>query len=141
MRGSVITDWYEGSGYMSNHELGVLGGNDLWLCGTSATANAKLDLSKPEIAYAARQSCKNILYTYIDTNLTASSINVNAEARSALFTALWAVLDILLIGAIGALVTFAVLPYVKKGKSVKENVAAEPTAAGTGDEPSAENKE
>lgn len=140
-RGSVITDWYEGSGYMSNHELGVLGGNDLWLCGTSATANAKLDLSKPEIAYAARQSCKNILYTYIDTNLTASSINVNAEARSALFTALWAVLDILLIGAIGALVTFAVLPYVKKGKSVKENVAAEPTAAGAGDEPSAENKE
>ncbi len=118
-KGSVITDWYEGSGYMSNHELGVLAGNDLWLCGTT-NQPANLNLSKSEIAYAARQSAKNILYTYIDTYSTASDIKVNADAKSPLYTALLAVLNILLAAGIILCVTFAVLPFVlKKGKAEK----------------------
>lgn len=123
-KGSVITDWFEGSGYMENHELGVLGGNDLWLCGSTGVENAKLDLSKPEIAYAARQSCKNILYTYLDTNLTASSIKVNAEASSPLFIAMWVIADVLLAAGIAACVTFAVLPYVRKNKNTDNTVGS-----------------
>lgn len=110
-KGSVITDWYEGSGYMSNHELGVLAGNDLWLCGTT-TQPASLNLSRPEIAYAARQSAKNILYTYIDTFSTASSITVNADAKSPLYTALIVLLNVLLAAGIILCLAFAIVPFV-----------------------------
>ncbi|MDE6505382.1 MAG: glycoside hydrolase family 3 C-terminal domain-containing protein [Clostridia bacterium] len=133
-RGSVITDWFMGGGYMENHELGILGGNDLWLCGTTNMA-ANLDLKKPEIAYAARQSCKNIIYTYINTNLTASGITVNAEARSDLFTALWVVLDILLIAGIGVCVVFAVLPYLPKKKKNGGETAEDTLPAESSDNP------
>ena len=122
-RGSVITDWYMGSGYMSNHELGILGGNDLWLCGTTSQA-ANIDLSKPEIAYAARQSVKNIIFTYIDTNATATSLTINAEAESKLFNALWTLMNVVLGLGIAACVVFTVLPFVldfvKKSKAKKE---------------------
>ncbi len=136
-RGSVITDWYMGSGYMSNHELGVLGGNDLWLCGTTSQA-ANLDLSKPEIAYAARQSAKNILYTYIDTNATASSITVNPEAQSGLFSALMIVMNVVLGLGIAACVIFTVLPWIlglwlldviKKSKAKKQPAGVQAEAA------------
>lgn len=118
-KGSVITDWYEGSGYMDNHTAGVLAGNDLWLCG-STLQPAKLDFSNPAVAYAARQSAKNILYTYIDTNLEATSITVNEEAHSELFSALWITLNVVLGAGIGLCVIFAVIPpYKDKGKKVK----------------------
>lgn len=124
-KGSVITDWYMGSGYMSNHELGVLAGNDLWLCGTTQQA-AALDLNKPEIAYAARQSVKNIIYTYIDTYSTASDIKINAEAQSPIYVALLAVMNILLAGGIIVCVVFIVLPYVKKKKNGGDGAPAQP---------------
>ena len=78
----------------------------MWLCGTT-NQPANLNLSKSEIAYAARQSAKNILYTYIDTYSTASDIKVNADAKSPLYTALLAVLNILLAAGIILCVTFA----------------------------------
>ena len=115
-KGSVITDWYTGSGYMESHTLGVLGGNDLWLCGSTAKA-ANLDLSDPAIAYAARQSAKNILYTYVDTYITATTIKVNPEAFSPLFVALWVVLDVLLVAGIAVCTVFVVLPIVKGRKA------------------------
>jgi hypothetical protein len=97
----------------------VLAGNDLWLCG-STLQPAKLDFSNPAVAYAARQSAKNILYTYIDTNLEATSITVNEEAHSELFSALWITLNVVLGAGIGLCVIFAVIPpYKDKGKKVK----------------------
>ncbi|MCH5156625.1 MAG: glycoside hydrolase family 3 C-terminal domain-containing protein [Clostridiales bacterium] len=133
-RGSVITDWYEGSGYMSNHELGILAGNDLWLCGTTQQP-ADLDLSKPEVAYAARQSVKNILYTYISTNATSSGIKVNPEAHSNLFDALWIIINIVLSLGIAACVIFAVLPfvldYINKRKALKQTSGHDSSQADT----------
>lgn len=116
-RGSVITDWYTGGeNYMTSHELGVLAGNDLWLCG-SIKQSANLNLDNTAQKYAARQSVKNILYTYVDTYLTASSVGVTAAPQSALLTALWAVADVVLVIGIGVCVTFAVLPLFRKKKS------------------------
>ncbi len=94
-KGSVITDWYTGSGYAGSHTKGVLAGNDLWLCGTTAQ-DANIDLNNPEIAYAARQSVKGILYTYIETNMTSSGVKINPEASSALFAFLWTIINVVL---------------------------------------------
>ena len=123
-RGSVITDWFTGSGYMGNHTLGVLGGNDLWLCGTTAMA-ANLDLNDNAVAYAARLSVKNILYTYVDTYITATTVKVNAEASSPLFVALWVGLDVLLAAGIVCCGVFLVLPFVRKSGPKKEKQAKE----------------
>lgn len=114
--GSVITDWFEGSGYMSDHTAGIIAGNDLWLCGTTSMA-ANVDLSRPGVAYAARRSVKNILYTYVVTNMNSSGIKVNAEAHSVIVDILWAGIDVLLCAGFVTCVVFAVLPFFKKNKS------------------------
>ena len=119
--GSVITDWYTGGKYMGNHESGVLGGNDLWLCGSTDEA-AKLDLSKPEIAFAARRSAKNIIYTYA---VTAGAVKIIEEPTSAAFIALWVVLDVLLFIGISLCVTFIVLDAFMRKKKVPQAAATE----------------
>ena len=113
-KGSVITDWFEGSGYMENYTLGVLAGNDLWLGGTTDKP-ATLDLGNPAVAYAARQSVKNIIYTYIATNV-GGSINVTAEVKSGLFIALWTIIDVLLVGGIACCAVFFFIDPTKKKK-------------------------
>lgn len=122
-KGSVITDWYTGGEYMGNHTLGVLGGNNLWLCGSTAQA-ANLDLTDKAVAYAARLSVKDILYTYVDTYVTATTIKVNAEASSPLFVALWVVLDVILAAGIVLCVVFIVVPLVRNKNNAKTAASA-----------------
>lgn len=117
-RGSVITDWFEGSGYMSNYTLGVLAGNDLWLAGTTEQP-ASLDLNDPAVAYAARQSVKNILYTYVATNVSSTTITVNPEAHSWLVDLMQIGVNVLLGGGALVCVVFAVLPSRKNKKEKK----------------------
>jgi beta-glucosidase len=112
-RGSVITDWFSGSGYMSSHTLGVLAGNDLWLCGTADVA-ANLDFDDPAVAYAAHISAKNILYTYVKTNAHAEELNVNQTPHSTLFSVLWIVLNVVLGIGIAVCLLFTFLPSKKK---------------------------
>ncbi|MCM1368717.1 MAG: fibronectin type III-like domain-contianing protein, partial [Roseburia sp.] len=134
-KGTMITDWYN-SGFM-NYRAGVLGGNDLWLDGTSQKAATGFDLdnNKSDI-YATRRSVKNILYTYIDTYVTAyeyaeygdpndpykveiDSINMTAEPFSGLFVALWVIIDVLIVGGIAVCVLFFFLTQrEKKPKTV-----------------------
>ena len=114
-RGSMITDWYD-AGYM-NTTRGILAGNDLWL------GNASVSISGKAATYCARQSAKNILYTYIDCYMTAyeyqndpdkddgynvdiSTIRAGDKAYSPLFAALWAIVDILLVLGIAVSVLF-----------------------------------
>lgn len=126
-KGSVITDWFMNDGYMNDYEAGVLAGNDLWLNGTYQSA-ASLNLDDKHVAYAARQSVKNILYTYIDTNQTASDVTVNAAPRSGLLIALWVIVNVILALGIIACVLFTVLPLFRdkviKTKS-NENICEE----------------
>lgn len=128
-RGTVITDWFSGGGYMGNHTLGVLGGNDLWLCGSTSMA-ANLNLNDTAVAYAARQSAKNILYTYVNTYVTATTLKVNPEASSPLFIALWVLLDVVLAAGIAVCAVFALLP-VFKGRKAKAAAQAEGEAGST----------
>lgn len=116
-KGSVITDWYMPSNsYMANQTAGVLAGNDLWLNGSSQQP-ANINLGDATVAYAARQSVRGILYTFIDTNVTATGISVTASPKSALLTALWVLLNVILGLGIAACVVFTVLPYTRKPQS------------------------
>ncbi|MDE7167938.1 MAG: glycoside hydrolase family 3 C-terminal domain-containing protein [Clostridia bacterium] len=110
-KGSVITDWFMGGDYMGDYEAGVLAGNDLWLNGTFQSS-ASLNLDDKHVAYAARQSVKNILYTYIDTNLSSDGVKVNAAPHSTLVVAVQAVAGVLLGLGIIACIVFTVLPLI-----------------------------
>ena len=107
-KGSVITDWFMEDGYMNDFEAGVLAGNNLWLNGTKQTS-ANLNLDDKYIAYAARQSVKGILYTYIDTNQTAGEVKVSPAPHSALLDAMWIGGNVLLALGIAVCVAFIVL--------------------------------
>ena len=118
-RGSMITDWYQG-GYM-DYTRGILAGNDLWLKGNSS-GPASLNFNDPGVAYAARQSAKNILYTFIDTYVTAKDyvpgedddfqtdvggITATADPHSPLFSFLWTLINVVLALGIVACLFFA----------------------------------
>lgn len=122
--GTVITDWFEGNGYADDFERGVLAGNDLWLAGTGSKS-ATLDLSDSAVAYAARKSVRNIIYTYIDTLANSNSLKVNAAAQSPVITILWVGLDVLLGAGVILCVVFCLL-VLRQQKSATAEDAPEP---------------
>lgn len=107
-RGTVITDWYQ-QNYM-DYTRGLKAGNNLWLDGTFDRA-ADINLSDVGTAYSARQAVKNILYTYV---VTTTAVSVTAIPQSALFTALWVLLDVALAVGLGVCIFFIVKPSVRK---------------------------
>jgi len=117
--GSVITDWFEGSGYADDYTAGVLAGNDLWLAGTG-TKNATLDLSDPAVAYAARLSAKNIIYTYIDTLSSSETVGVVAAAESPVITIVWVAVDVVLGAGFIVCAVFITLTYINPRKKKTE---------------------
>lgn len=127
--GSVITDWYQG--YMNDFGKGVKAGNDLWL--NTQNVDASINFSDAAQAYAARQSAKGLLYTYLDTTVSAKQYqdkvdsgeiedkydvtlgpSVTAAVSSPLLIALWVIANVIVVAGIAVCVTFAVLPYVRK---------------------------
>lgn len=123
-RGSMITDWQ--NDYMDKVR-GILGGNDLWL-GQSGT---NINFSNTAQAYCARQSAKNILYSYVDCYMTAYEYANNPDVDdpykvnidkpvvgeadfSPLFVSLWVIIDVLLVGGLATCVFFVVKPFFKK---------------------------
>lgn len=62
-RGSIITDYYQ-AGDVNDIDEGVRAGNDLMLNGAN---NCIHDPDSKTAKYYFRQACKNILYTYINT--------------------------------------------------------------------------
>lgn len=65
-RGTVITDWSDGSGNM-NCQMGVRAGNDMWLNPNDGHNSSKLDMSDPTNVYCAKIAAKNIVYTFANT--------------------------------------------------------------------------
>ncbi len=124
-RGTVITDWYVGSGYMSDYTKGVLAGNDLWLSG-SGELSLNLDYSNPAVAYAARQSAKNIIYTYMTTLLSSSGLKVNAEKQSPIYTIIWVLLDLI----VAAFIALNVVKLVKTYKAPATSTANDASESG-----------
>lgn len=65
-RGTIITDWSDGSGNM-NCQMGVRAGNDMWLNPNDGHNSSKLDMSDPTNVYCAKIAAKNIVYTFANT--------------------------------------------------------------------------
>ena len=65
-RGTVITDWSDGSGNM-NCQMGVRAGNDMWLNPNDGHNSSKLNMSDPTNVYCAKIAAKNIVYTFANT--------------------------------------------------------------------------
>lgn len=141
--GSVITDWYQSS-YMNSFSKGVKAGNDLWL--NTQNVSASITFSNAGQAYAARQSAKGLLYTYLDTIVSAKQYqdkvdsgeiedkynvtlgpSITAAVKSPTFIALWAVADIALIVGVGLCVLFLFIPKGKKPVTAEEGEVTEST--------------
>ncbi len=103
-QGSVITDW--GQDYMGNYGRAIKAGNNMWLRNESSAADIKFDGAGEE--YAARQSARGILYTYLDTLYTSGleSQAPTAAPFSPLFVSLWTIVDVVLVLGIAACVLF-----------------------------------
>ncbi len=129
-RGSVITDW--NSDYMGDFARAVKAGNNLWLDGSGNKTPAKINFNDPGQAYAARQSVKNILYTYVDTLHTSGQTTTSAGSSpfSPLFVTLWALIDVVLVLGIAACVLFIFWTPGKK-KLAAESAAEAPDAPET----------
>lgn len=65
-RGTIITDWSDGSGNM-NCQMGIRAGNDMWLNPNDGHNSSKLDMSNPTNVYCAKIAAKNIVYTFANT--------------------------------------------------------------------------
>ena len=142
-RGSMITDWYS-SGYM-DYTRGVLAGNDLWLNANGNTP-ASLDMSNNAVAFAARRAAKNILYTFVDTYVTARDYEPSEDDRfaievgtmtaqespqSPLFIFLWVLVNVLFV--LGALVCIFFAFFFGMIRNKKKVAAASPTDGGSAD--------
>ena len=105
-KGTVITDWQQG--YM-DYTWGLKGGNDLWLAGTG-NASANINLDDPATAVAARRAVKSILYTYVATVNEVTP--VTPAPHSALFSALWVILNVVLALGLAVCIWFIIFPDV-----------------------------
>lgn len=133
-RGTVISDYWQYD-YMEINGA-VLGGNDLALDASAQSAAENLNLSDNAVKYAARQAVKNIIYTYVDTYVTAYNfhqsgaiddkyqitvdvITVRPGEFSPLFVFLWTLTDVVLSAGIIICIVFI---FVSPRKFKRKNV-------------------
>lgn len=76
-RGTMITDWSDGSGSM-NTPKGVKAMNDIWLTPTNNASS--LDRNNPTLVYCAKQSVKNVIYTYANTYTYAKNYDHSKDS-------------------------------------------------------------
>ena len=65
-KGSMITDWSDGSGSM-NTRRGNRAGNDIWLNPNSGRNAVHLSSSNATDVYCAKMAAKNVIYTFCET--------------------------------------------------------------------------
>ena len=104
-RGTVITDWSNGSGNM-NCQMGIRAGNDIWLNPNDGGNNSKLDMSNPTNVYCAKIAAKNIVYTFANTYAYAdqkgnAKDSANVTAGASVSTVYWIFVGIDAFFAIG----------------------------------------
>ena len=104
-RGTVITDWSDGSGNM-NCQMGVRAGNDIWLNPIDDHNKSKLNMSDPTNVYCAKIAAKNIVYTFANTYAYAdqkgnAKDSANVTAGASVSTVYWIFVGIDAFFAIG----------------------------------------
>lgn len=132
-RGSVITDWSDGSGSM-NTRKGVRAGNDIWLNPNVGRNSSPLDNSDPTDVYCAKQAAKNVIYTFCETynyykhyEAKNDEVIINyGETQINPPFAWWIPLlvgiDVLCFGGLGVWLYFSVIRKPKNAKKETETV-------------------
>ncbi len=129
-RGTMVTDWY--TRWYMDYTAGVCGGNDTWL--DIGNAVAVIDMSDPYVAYGARRAAKNILYTWVNTYVTAKEfaeygndgyetridLRVYGTSYSYTFVFVWALIDVVALDCMAAWGVFALATRVKKRGQLKK---------------------
>ncbi len=145
--GSVITDWTTGGALGGmNVRQGVRAGNDLWLNPyTTLSSGGGLSSSNTIDVNLARNSCKNILYTFVDTwnynyNFDDSEldnftkVNIGVSSRSQGFAWWWiivGVVDAIVFGLFIFFLFITVYGAITKHRKPAEEAAGD-TNAGDG---------
>ncbi len=124
-KGSMITDWSDGSGSM-NTKKGVRAGNDIWLNPNSGHNASPLTNSDPTDVYCAKLAAKNVIYTFCetynyfkhyDTSLDNSPIIIGESQINPPFAwwiPLLVAVDVLVAGGLGAWLYFDVIRKPKE---------------------------
>ncbi len=126
-RGSIITDWSDGSGNMNTHS-GIRGGNDIWLNPNSGNISSKLDMTDPTDVYCAKIAAKNVIYTFANTYWYAKNYDhsddeivatIGTEVVKAPFAWWIPVLAVVDLAVAGGLVTWTYFTLRTKRKPSK----------------------
>jgi beta-glucosidase len=124
-RGTMITDWSDGSGTM-NTKKGIRAGNDIWLNPIDGKNSSKLNRSDATDVYCAKQAVKDVVYTYCNTYAYAlkydhsqDSLTVVLDAGQTKKPFAWWIpvlisVDVLLYAGLGVWLYFGVIRKPKK---------------------------
>ncbi len=77
-RGSLITDWSDGSGNMIPTK-GIKAGNDLWLNPNDGNISNPLNMKDPTTVACAQNAAKNIIYTMCNTYAYSKNAGNNSS--------------------------------------------------------------
>ena len=119
-RGSLITDWSDGSGNMLPYK-GIRGGNDLWLNPNDGNISNGLNMKDATTVKCCQNAARNIIYTFCNTytyskNAGNTTTNTSTPVKQAF--AWWKILlisiDVVAAGALGFWVFMLFKPKKEK---------------------------
>ena len=119
-RGFVLTDYFKGAGYM-NADQAVRNGNDAMLVPYDSETNHVKDTESATSVKAMRQSCKNILYTVVNSR-AYSDDNIKEGLLNWQITAI--VIDAILAVGIIVLEVLTIKRYRKRKSQLIDTVAS-----------------
>lgn len=113
-RGFVLTDYYGVYAYMDADQA-IRGGTDMCLSPMDTATNHLTDTTSATSIKAARQACKNIMYTIVNSRAYDEE-NLNPAMP------VWEILMIIVDVILAALIIWMEILTVKKYKKMKENI-------------------
>ncbi len=121
-KGMVLTDYYGVYGYM-DADIAIRNGNDIMLVNYDTETNHLTDKESATAISAARQACKNIMYTVVNSRAYAPE---NLHGGLQTWQILQLVIDIILGAVIVLLYALAIRSYMKHKDDFVEITAEKP---------------
>ena len=118
----VLTDYYGVYGYM-DADIAIRNGNDIMLVNYDTETNHLTDKESATAISAARQACKNIMYTVVNSRAYAPE---NLHGGLQTWQILQLVIDIILGAVIVLLYALAIRSYMKHKDDFVEITAEKP---------------
>ncbi len=128
-KGTVVTDYLDGSDSYKTVDQGIRAGNDIWLENGNDAGYSSIGLKDTSSATAvacAREAAKHVIYTYCNTRKisleagTASDEVVEAQQSFSAWKIWWIVIDVIVglaLIAWAVVITIFLVKAIKKGKT------------------------